>query len=89
MSIDARNLATFLAGMCESQAKLFEEKGQEFARRLPPDASEYDNGFFDGYVNGKIESYTEMAQDLRKIAHEIPRSSFDWSRISLGFTWRF
>ena len=89
MSKDVREIMTFLAAGCEKVATVMEMNAQAVASKLPLNATEYDRGYIAGYTEGRIKSYRDMAEDLRKVLRDNPSSNFNWPRISLGFSWRF
>jgi len=89
MSIDAREMMTFLAAGYEKLADGMGQNLEKAARQLPADASEYDRGYLDGYCAGHVKTYRDLADDLRKVLREKPPSNFNWPRILIGFSWRF
>jgi hypothetical protein len=89
MRNDARKMMTFLAAGYEKLSAQMPGNLEVALRALPPDASESERSYLEGYCAGHIKAYLGMAEDLRKVLHDNPPSSFNWPRISLGLTWRF
>jgi hypothetical protein len=89
MPNDARQMMAFLVDGYEKLAAHSYDNLQVAFQALPPNASEAERAYLEGYCEGHRKAYLGMAEDLRKVLRDNPPSRFNWPRISLGFTWRF